>query len=255
MTPAAGAAIFLALGAVLVWPDRRGPARRRLARVARAAGTAVSVAPAAAHPVGALGAPHPRGVQRLAGAVALAAIVLGHPLAAVVLAVLAVALGVPGRRGRLEDARLAARTGRDLPRAADLLATCLAAGLAPPAAMRVVADAVGGPVAERLRAAAAGWQVGIFPGAPAGSSRPDPVDRLLRGLRRAAQTGAPLADTVLDLAADERDRARWDALERARRAGVQAVGPLAACFLPAFVLLGVLPVVVGVATQVLAGWS
>jgi pilus assembly protein TadC len=191
----------------------------------------------------------------LAGAGALAAFVLGHPLAAAVLVVLAVALEVPGRRGRRADARLAARTGRDLPRAADLLATCLATGLAPPAALRVVADAVGGPVADRLRAAAAGWLVGIFPGAPAGLGRPDPVDRLLRGLRRAAQTGAPLADTVLDLAADERDRARWDALERARRAGVQAVGPLAACFLPAFVLLGVLPIVVGVATQVLADWS
>jgi hypothetical protein len=36
---------------------------------------------------------------------------------------------------------------------------------------------------------------------------------------------------------------------------VQAVGPLAACFLPAFVLLGVVPVVVGVARTVLAGWA
>ena len=43
-------------------------------------------------------------------------------------------------------------------------------------------------------------------------------------------------------------------MERARRAGVQAVGPLAACFLPAFVLVGVVPVVVGVAQALLAGW-
>jgi pilus assembly protein TadC len=64
-----------------------------------------------------------------------------------------------------------------------------------------------------------------------------------------------LASSVRDLAADERERARWDALERARRAGVQAVGPLAACFLPAFVLVGVLPVVVGVARSLLAGWA
>ena len=255
MTPAAATATLLVLGAVLVWPDRRGAVRRRLARVARPAGTESPVGSAIADLAGTSGVQLPRGADRLAGAGALAAFVLGHPLAAVVIAVLAVALGVPGRRGRGENARLAARTGRDLPRAADLLATCLATGLAPPAALRVVADAVGGPVADRLRAAAAGWEVGIFPGVPAGSGTRDPIDRLLRGLRRAAQTGAPLADIVLDLAADERDRARWDALERARRAGVQAVGPLAACFLPAFVLLGVLPVVVGVATQVLAGWS
>jgi pilus assembly protein TadC len=255
MTPAAASATVLVLAAVLAWPDRRGVARRRLARIAPGVGAPAPIGLAAPGPPGALSAQFPRGAGRLAGGGALAAFVLGHALAAVVLAALALALGVPGRRGRLDDARLAARTGRDLPRAAELLATCLVTGLAPPAALRVVADAVAGPVAERLRAAAAGWQVGIFPGVPPGAGPPDPVDRLLRGLRRAAQTGAPLADTVLDLAADERDRARWDALERARRAGVQAVGPLAACFLPAFVLLGVLPVVVGVASQVLAGWS
>ncbi len=255
MTPAVGTATVLVLGATLAWPDRRGAARRRLARVAGGIRGPAAVDSATPDPAGALGGLLPRGADRVAGAGALAAFILGHALTAVVLAVLAVARGVPGRRGRRAAAQLAARAGRDLPRAADLLATCLATGLAPPAALRVVADAVGGPVADRLRAAAAGWQVGIFPGVPAGPVRPDPVDRLLRGLRRAAQTGAPLADTVLDLSADERDRARWDALERARRAGVQAVGPLTACFLPAFVLLGVLPVVVGVATQVLAGWS
>ena len=255
MTQTAASATFLALGAALAWPDRRGGVRRRLAVVDRGSGAAAPVVSAMPDPAGAPGDPFPRGADRLAGACAIAAFVLGQPLAAVVLAVLAVALGVPGRRGRRDDARLAVRTAHDLPRAADLLATCLGTGLAPPAALRVVADAVGGPVAERLRGAAAGWQVGIFPGVPAAATRPDPVDRLLGGLRRAAQTGAPLGDTVLDLAADERDRARWDALERARRAGVQAVGPLAACFLPTFVLLGVLPVVVGVATQVLAGWS
>jgi hypothetical protein len=36
---------------------------------------------------------------------------------------------------------------------------------------------------------------------------------------------------------------------------VQAVGPLAACFLPAFVLLGVVPMIVGVARTVLTGWA
>ncbi|MDQ1599214.1 MAG: hypothetical protein QOD68_688, partial [Actinomycetota bacterium] len=73
-------------------------------------------------------------------------------------------------------------------------------------------------------------------------------------LARATATGAPLAGSVREVAADERERARWDALERARRAGVHAVGPLAACFLPAFVLVGVVPVVVGVAQSLLDGW-
>ena len=64
----------------------------------------------------------------------------------------------------------------------------------------------------------------------------------------------PLAASIRDLAVDERERVRWQSMERARRAGVQAVGPLAACFLPAFVLVGVVPVVVGVAQALLAGW-
>jgi pilus assembly protein TadC len=81
------------------------------------------------------------------------------------------------------------------------------------------------------------------------------VDRLVRVVARASRTGAPMAESVRLLAADEAERARWDALERARRAGVQAVGPLAACFLPAFVLLGVVPMIVGVARTVLTGWT
>jgi hypothetical protein len=52
------------------------------------------------------------------------------------------------------------------------------------------------------------------------------------------------------LADDERDQARWAAEAAAQRAGVRAVGPLVACFLPAFVLVGVVPLVVGVAEQV-----
>jgi hypothetical protein len=74
-----------------------------------------------------------------------------------------------------------------------------------------------------------------------------------RAFGRALATGAPLADTVAALAADERERARWAAEAAARRAGVRAVGPLAVCFLPAFVLLGVVPVVAGVAGAVLGG--
>jgi hypothetical protein len=74
----------------------------------------------------------------------------------------------------------------------------------------------------------------------------------VRALARATTTGAPLAAGVRELAAEMRERARWAALEQARRAGVRAVGPLAACFLPAFVLLGVVPVVAGVAASLLA---
>jgi pilus assembly protein TadC len=191
---------------------------------------------------------------RLTAVAAGVGLLSGHTAAAVAMAVLAVALRAPAvRAARAEQLRRAGLLA-DLPRAAELLATCLEAGASSAAALSAVADAVGGPLAVRLRAVVAflrsGTDLAQWPADPV-----DPVDRLVRAVARASRTGAPMAESVRLLAADEAERARWDALERARRAGVQAVGPLAACFLPAFVLLGVVPMIVGVARTVLTDWT
>ena len=171
------------------------------------------------------------------------------------MAVLAVALGAPAVRAARAERQRRAVLLADLPRAAELLATCLEAGASPAAALAAVADAVGGPLAGRLRAVVAFLRSGTDLAYWPPTDPVDPVDRLVRAVARASRTGAPMAESVRLLAADEAERARWDALERARRAGVQAVGPLAACFLPAFVLLGVVPMIVGVARAVLTGWT
>ena len=81
----------------------------------------------------------------------------------------------------------------------------------------------------------------------------DPLAPLARAFIRSDATGAPIADTVTAVADDQRRVARWAAEAAARRAGVLAVGPLALCFLPAFVLTGVVPVIVAVAGDVLNG--
>jgi Flp pilus assembly protein TadB len=65
--------------------------------------------------------------------------------------------------------------------------------------------------------------------------------------RRSAHSGARLADAFDRLAADVRADLRVRAEARAQRAGVFAIAPLGLCFLPAFVCLGVVPVVVAVA--------
>jgi pilus assembly protein TadC len=191
---------------------------------------------------------------RLTAVAAGVGLLSGHPAVAAAMAVLAVALGAPAVRAARADRQRRAVLLGDLPRAAELLATCLEAGASPVAALSAVADAVGSPLAGRLRAVVAllrsGTDLAHWPADPV-----DPVDRLVRAIARASRTGAPMVESVRLLAADEAERARWDALERARRAGVQAVGPLAACFLPAFVLLGVVPMIVGVARTVLTGWT
>jgi pilus assembly protein TadC len=52
------------------------------------------------------------------------------------------------------------------------------------------------------------------------------------------------------LAADARAAARVDTEAAVRRAGVWVLAPLGACFLPAFVCLGVIPLVLGIAGDV-----
>lgn len=200
---------------------------------------------------------HGRGTRWSGRSVAAGAVLLGlsgHGGAAVASGVFAFALLAPAAsaRRRLRARHLA--LSRDVPRAADLMATCLEAGASPAAALGVVADVIDGPLAEVFRSAAATLAFG----GPIDGRCPDrlgPAAPLLAAFGRAASTGAPLASTLRDIAADGRDRARGLALERARKAGVHAIGPLAVCFLPAFVLVGVVPVVVGVARTLLIGLS
>jgi pilus assembly protein TadC len=248
---AGAASIGLALLAGLLVAEPR-------AGVDRLARLTTGAIPGATDPAPGIGPPV--WPARLTAGAAGVGLLSGHTAEAVAMAVLAVALGAPAvRAARAERLRRAVLLA-DLPRAAELLATCLEAGASPAAALSAVADAVGGPLAGRLRGVVAflrsGTDLAHWPANPAAPVDPvDPVDRLVRAVARASRTGAPMAESVRLLAADEAERARWDALERARRAGVQAVGPLAACFLPAFVLLGVVPMIVGVSRTVLTGWT
>jgi hypothetical protein len=67
-----------------------------------------------------------------------------------------------------------------------------------------------------------------------------------RSLARAHLSGASARDAIAALAGEltAQSRARTDAL--ARSVEVRAAAPLGICFLPAFVLLGVVPMVVGI---------
>ena len=76
----------------------------------------------------------------------------------------------------------------------------------------------------------------------------DPVwAPVARAVIRAHYSGAALTDVLVHQAADRRRALRSDAHAAAQRAGIHAVLPLGVCFLPAFVLVGVVPVVAGFA--------
>jgi Flp pilus assembly protein TadB len=197
---------------------------------------------------------HPRGVPPpAAGAAAgLAAFVLVGGLPGIALAVGLVVL-VPRVVARLEPrsrrmTRL--RLAGLVPLVADLLAATLASGAPLGSALRATADAVGDPARTVLAPVLAASDLGSDD--PWQSVRGDPLlGALAAAASRSARTGAPLA-AVLAGAADDARRARQREVEvAARSAGVRAVLPLAACFLPAFLLVGVVPIVASLITDVL----
>ena len=60
------------------------------------------------------------------------------------------------------------------------------------------------------------------------------------------------AAAVARLAADARAQSRAEGEQRARRVGVLVVAPLGLCFLPAFVLLGLVPMLLSLAGDLLS---
>jgi Flp pilus assembly protein TadB len=149
------------------------------------------------------------------------------------------------RRARAAAAR------RQLPLVLELVAAALYAGATPATAVALAADASGQAVTSVLREVAAGLRLG----APAAEAwRPamavDGFDALARIAVRSEASGAALAGACAELARRERSRRHLEAQAAVKRSGVWAVLPLALCFLPAFVLLGVVPVVVGLLQSV-----
>ncbi|RYE75031.1 MAG: type II secretion system protein, partial [Myxococcales bacterium] len=63
---------------------------------------------------------------------------------------------------------------------------------------------------------------------------------------RAHESGASVGTAIVALAEELRDRARFDVESRARSVDVKSAGPLGLCLLPAFVLIGVVPMVAGI---------
>lgn len=144
--------------------------------------------------------------------------------------------------------------GRQLPLAADLLAACISAGAGPREAAEAVGESLGGPVGERLARAAAELRLGGEPARAWGWFGQIPgATGLARCMERADSTGAPAAEPVSRLAERFRaDRART-ATARGRKAQVLITAPVGLCFLPAFLAVGVAPVVIGLADGLLNG--
>ncbi|MFP8904916.1 type II secretion system F family protein [Streptomyces atacamensis] len=157
-----------------------------------------------------------------------------------------------GKSDESESLKAGASVTGQLPITAELLAACLAAGSAPGEAAGAVGGSVGGPLGEGLVRASAELRLGGDPVAVWARLGELPgAAGLARCLERAGTAGVPAVEPVGRLAAECRAQRARAATERARRAAVLVTGPLGLCFLPAFLLAGVVPVVIGLARSLL----
>ena len=181
-----------------------------------------------------------------------AQVFVGGPTGAVV--ALAVAIGAwvmigraepPGVRREREVVR------RQLPHVVALFGSALRGGAAPGPAVHLVCQALPGAAAGRLRGVAAQLALGGEPTRVWGELAESDAElaALGRAMSRAHQSGAPVVAAVERLADDLARGARADVEDRARAVGVRAAVPLGLCLLPAFVLLGIVPLVAGLMTS------
>jgi pilus assembly protein TadC len=137
----------------------------------------------------------------------------------------------------------------------DVLAACLRSGMAVSTAAAATALSAPPGLARLLNRAADLLALGADPATAWSNSDVrlgKHAEALLRLARRSASSGAALAQGVADLAAQSRHDAADAAGAAAERASVLIAGPLGLCYLPAFVCLGIVPVVAGLAGDVLS---
>jgi Flp pilus assembly protein TadB len=229
-------------------PDRRLGRNQRTLRVAsRADRRAVAVGRAAGVGRGVVGGFAAFG----AGLVLAALVVVGVVPGLVVVGVAAVAAWpVRGWVARRHAAhrRLAVRS-EAAPAVLDLLGAALLAGLNPHKAILRIAERAPDALREDMGLAAAVLRLGGTPAAAlraaADRSGLDELRAAAAALEAAERWGAPPAEALAARAEALRSRTRLQAEAEAGRAAVRLAFPLVLCFLPAFILLTVVPTVAG----------
>lgn len=178
------------------------------------------------------------------------AVTLAVPGLVVVAVLAAAAWPITARvvRRRAAGRRLAVRS-QVAPAVLDLLGAALRAGLNPHKAVLRVAERAPDALRGDLALAAAVLRLGGSPAAAlreaADRSGLDELRAAAAALEVAERWGAPPAEALAARAEALRTRTRLNAEAEAGRAAVRLAFPLVLCFLPAFVLLTVVPTVAG----------
>ena len=138
----------------------------------------------------------------------------------------------------------------------DLLAAALRAGQPVDAALASVAATADARTSAELAQVAGLLRLGADPPEAWAALLADPVlGGVARTACRSAESGIRLAGSLEQLARELRAETRAAAQAKAHRTAIWAMAPLGLCFLPAFVCVGVVPIVIGLAGGAFTGLS
>jgi Flp pilus assembly protein TadB len=175
--------------------------------------------------------------------------------AGLLLAAATAGAGVLAARRARRDPALAPEPDTELAAGWALVAVCLEAGLPVALAVTAAAEPLRGAVGAHLRRTAGLLELGADPAAAWLAAEQLPaLATFARAAGRSAGTGSALAQVARAEAERIRSTLLDTAQAKAQRAAVLITAPLGLCFLPAFLVLGIAPVVVGLAGEVLANW-
>ncbi|WP_255567673.1 type II secretion system F family protein [Corynebacterium sp. TAE3-ERU16] len=159
----------------------------------------------------------------------------------------------PGYRPKQPRDRPTEVSPLDIAADIELFAACTTAGLAIGTTIAAVADAAGPATVDDWRRARALLAVGApLPDVWRGLAQRRGLDELARTARHSGHSGAAMAAGCERIAARLREDADDRAVGAAERAGVLVALPLTLCFLPAFMLLGLAPMVLSLGSQLFA---
>jgi pilus assembly protein TadC len=132
-----------------------------------------------------------------------------------------------------------------VPQTLDLMAACLGAGLPVRAACAAVVRTFEGPVADDLGQVLSLLELGVSDVTAWRTLHDHPQLGLAAAdLARSVESGTSMVEGLRHHAAAARETRRSELQVQARAVGVRSVLPLMTCFIPSFMLLGIVPAVV-----------
>ncbi|WCC80964.1 type II secretion system F family protein [Cutibacterium equinum] len=127
-----------------------------------------------------------------------------------------------------------------------MLSSAMEAGLPLRSAVTTVAESLDGPCGRDLRRLESSLTAGVADSKAWAGLATVPVWRdAAQDVSRAVDSGEGISELLLAHAAQMQIAAAEQAEKKARKAGVDAIGPLVCCHLPAFLLVGVVPIIAG----------